>query len=574
MIRPCTLALALLAAGGSPLVRAADWFVEAQFDDRAVVDRLGARFQHLQIDPARRLIRVDTDEAGIAALSDAGLEVRVDMVATAKMRAFHTAVEAADTPQSIPGYACYRTVEETAGSLDALVAAHPALATIETIGPTWERERNPGAGYEMRALRVTNLATAADDPDRPRMVMYGSIHAREYTPAELLMRMAEGLVAGYGHDPLSTWLVDHVDFRFIVHANPDGRKRAETGIGWRKNTNVEDAFCPGTPSSFSQPGVDLNRNFPFHWSGTGGSSTERCDQTFRGPSAGSEPETRNLLAYTVGTCDGSGNCSGGALPDRRGESLADPAPEDYSGLFFDVHSFSQLVLWPWGDVDTATSNDAPLRRMGRRLAWFNGYWPMQSVELYPTRGTTVDTVYGYVGAAAFTIELGVDFFESCNEFENATLPHNLSALLYAARAARRPYQWPQGPDARDLTVDVVRVAAGTAVTLRATIDDTRYNQDNGAETSYAVTGAQAYVDVPPWRSGAVAIAAQAGDGSFDATSETVQVTIPTAGLAPGKHLVWIQGVNARNGGTAGTPDAVFIEIIGEDRLFADGFEAR
>jgi len=119
----------------------------------------------------------------------------------------------------------------------------------------------------------------------------------------------------------------------------------------------------------------------------------------------------------------------------------------------------------------------------------------------------------------------------------------------------------------------VRVAAGTAVTLRATIDDTRYNQDNGAETSYAITGAQAYVDLPPWRSGAVAIAAQPVDGSFNATSETIQVTIPTAGLAPGRHLVWIQGSNARNGGTVGTPDAVFIEIIGDDRLFADGFEA-
>ena len=69
-------------------------------------------------------------------------------------------------------------------------------------------------------------------------------------------------------------------------------------------------------------------------------------------------------------------------------------------------------------------------------------------------------------------------------------------------------------------------------------------------------------------------AAHAVDGSFNATAETVEVTIPTAGLAPGKHLVWIQGINARNGGTAGTPDAVFIEIIGEDRLFADGFESR
>ncbi|WP_190279020.1 M14 family zinc carboxypeptidase [Dokdonella koreensis] len=570
MIRYWAAACVLLGLHGNPAA-AEDWFVEAYFSDRAAIDRLGASFQHLQIDEARGVVRVDTDENGIRLLEQAGLDVRIDMVSSAKLRAFYAP---ADVPQSIPGFACYRTVEEARDSLDALVAAHPDLASLQDIGPTWEKEKNPAAGYEMRALRITNLATVAQDPDRPRMVMYGSIHAREYTPAELLNRMAEGLVAGYGVDPLSTWLVDHVDFRFIVHANPDGRKRAETGIGWRKNTNVDDAFCPGTPTSFSQPGVDLNRNFPFHWSGSGGSSTQACEQTFRGPAAGSEPETRNLLAYTVGTCDGSGNCSGGALPDRRAESLSSPAPEDYSGLFFDVHSYSQLVLWPWGDVSTEAPNGPSLRRLGRRLAWFNDYWPMPSIGLYPTRGSTVDTIYGYVGAAAYTIELGVDFFEDCSEFETATLPHNLSALLYAARAARRPYQWPQGPDARGITADTARVPAGSAVTLRATIDDTRYNHDNGNETTYAITGALAYVDLPPWHPDAAGLPMTASDGSFNAMTEAVEVTIPTAGLAPGKHLVWVQGKNARNGGTIGTPDAVFVEILADDTLFADDFETQ
>src|SRR5690606_21026889 len=148
---------------------------------------------------------------------------------------------------------------------------------------------DPAEGYEMRALRITNLATAADDPDRPAMVVFGSIHAREYPPAEITTRFAEWLALNYGSDPEATWLVDHNDFRLVLQANPDGRKIAEgdvdePGVWWRKNVNDIDGQCNG----WGDDGIDLNRNFPFHWHITGdgwdaGSSGDPCDETFRGP---------------------------------------------------------------------------------------------------------------------------------------------------------------------------------------------------------------------------------------------------------------------------------------------------
>jgi hypothetical protein len=201
----------------------------------------------------------------------------------------------------------------------------------------------------MRALRVTNLTTIAADPNRPKMVVFGSIHAREYTPAELLTRMAEWLVNGYGTDPQATWLVDHVDFRFVLQANPDGRKKAESGISWRKNTDTTNGACGGTPGSSAQPGIDLNRNFPFHWNTTNGqgSSGTKCNLTYRGPTAASETETQNLVGYVAGTLGTNSAYSGGVLPDRRPDDVNIAAPDDYAGLFFDIHSYSQLVLWPW-----------------------------------------------------------------------------------------------------------------------------------------------------------------------------------------------------------------------------------
>ncbi len=567
----CMASLALPAS-------AAEWFVEAQYSDAAMLARTAGLFQHAIIDAERRTLRVDTDDEGIRRLREAGMDVRVDMPATAALRAFYEPVGGVS---SIPGFACYRTVEETYQSIDDLVLAHPALASVEDIGPSWERTREPSQGYSMRALRVTNLDTAQLQLDRPRMVMFGSIHAREYTPAELLTRMAEWLVSAYGINARATWLVDHVDFRFVLQANPDGRKRAESGILWRKNTNVIDAPCSGTPSSFRQPGVDLNRNFPFHWNVTGGlgSSGVRCDATYRGPRLASEPETRNLVAYVAGTPDADGVYRGGALPDRKPDDAAVAAPDDYAGLFFDVHSYSQLVVWPWGDTAAAAPNGQALQTLGRRIAWFNGYTPAQSSDpdfLYTTDGSTVDTFYGVLGAPSFTIELGTSFFESCTNFESSTLPLNLAALIYAARTAHAPYRLAAGPDAHSISLSPSRIIAGQVkqVQVRAIIDDTRLSTVNGTQATREVSAARASFALPPGESDAIAFAMRADDGVFDSANEGVFASLPTTALAAGRHLVYVQGSTA-DGATMipGAPDAVFLDVIdAQDGLFIDGFE--
>ncbi|MBO9663942.1 M14 family zinc carboxypeptidase [Dokdonella sp.] len=570
-MRPSLLVLGLAACCLNS-ARAEEWVVEAHYRDATALARAAARFQHVIVDPQRQVLRVDTDEAGIRALEDAGLVVSIDAGDTARLRGFYQKMREAiesRAPQfteggypSIPGYACYRTVEGTYQTMDDLATAQPGLAEVQQIGPTWQKTQNPAQGYEMRALRVTNLATASADPNRPKMVVFGSIHAREYTPAELLTRMAEWLVNGYGTDPQATWLVDHVDFRFVLQANPDGRKKAETGLWWRKNTDTVNGSCSFDSES---SGIDLNRNFPFHWHTTGeqGSSSDKCDETYRGPTAASEPETQNLVAYVAGAPGTGGVYSGGALPDRRADDVDVAAPDDYAGLFFDIHSYSQLVLWSWGDTDTLAPNDTALRSLGRRLAWFNNYTPQAAVELYPTDGATDDTFYGLLGTPSYTIELGTSFFESCNSFTNTTYPKNLAALKYAARTTHAPYRLPAGPDVYGLAVSApAQGAGGLYVTLSATVDDLRYNQSNGQQTTYAIQAANAYLDTLPWEPGAVAIPLAATDGAFNGKTEAVRGDIGLSGLAPGRHVLYVQGVNTLGGGngTPGTPDAVFVDV--------------
>ncbi len=529
-------------------------FVTVHYRDRAQLQSLASRFQHMIVDHNAKTVRTEASALDIAQLQRTGLRVQIDQTATDRIRSVETAMANRQFgTRSISGYACYRTVEETYTTIDQLVANKPALASVSNIGPTWLKTNSAG-GYDMKVLRLTNSATNTLRPNKPPMVLFGSIHAREYTPAELLTRYAEWLVNGYGTDPEATWLMDNYTFYLVLQANPDGRKKAETGLSWRKNVNNSNGSC-----SANSVGTDLNRNFPFRWNTVpGGSSGNACTDTYRGPVPQSEPETQHLMNLVAGTPNASGVYSGGLFPDRRGDTNSSAAPDDYQGLFLDVHSFSQLVLWSWGDTTSPAPNSTALRTFGRRMAFFNNYRPQQSNELYATDGTTDDTMYGLLGVPSYTLELGVSFFESCSTFTSSTLPNNLATLKYAARNLTAPYRYPSGPNTVSVSTSSATVAAGTPVTISAILDDSQFNQSNGTEATQAIASAKLYLDLPPWEAGAVGITMTASDGSFNATRETATASLGTTGLGVGRHIVYVQGTDAS--GLPGTPNAVLLNI--------------
>lgn len=542
--------LAAAAAAGDRL-----HVVVARFENRAQLQAIAARFQHLIVDERSRTARVEATLEEIDALRRDGIRVDVDREATLRLREAEAALaDGGARAQSIPGYACYRTVEETYASMDQLGAQRPDLARVVDIGPSWARSRVPGSGYGMKVLRLTNAATDAALQYKPNMVVVASVHAREYTPAELVTRFGEWLVAGHGVQDEATWLLDNFRFHLVLQANPDGRKQAEAGLSWRKNVNDSHGACGANAH-----GIDLNRNFPYRWHATpGGSSGNPCAGTYRGPVAASEPETRNLLRYIAGTPNAGGYYSGGVLPDRRDNRPATPAPASYRGLFLDIHSYSRLVLWPWSHTTAATANAAALRTLGRRLAWFNGYMPKQWVRLYAADGTDTDAIYGLLGAPSYTLELGAAFFENCATFEGTTLPRNLLALRYAARNLWSPYTLPSGPKAFALDVRPRTVDAGTPVKVTVTLDDGQFSRRNGTEPVQRIASAQAYLDRTPWGVGTAPIQLQAADGRFDEVREVAGIAIATHGLAPGRHVVFVRGKDAS--GSAGTPQAAYFTV--------------
>jgi len=75
----------------------------------------------------------------------------------------------------------------------------------------------------MMVMKITNQAIQID---KPKLFIIASIHAREYTPAELALRYAEYLLNNYGLDADVTWVIDYHEIHIMFQANPDGRKEA------------------------------------------------------------------------------------------------------------------------------------------------------------------------------------------------------------------------------------------------------------------------------------------------------------------------------------------------------------
>lgn len=507
------------------------WVVRAYFTEKSQLQMLTRRTAPWEVRHDQKFAVVEVpNRFEYSRLIGSGFTVSVDPALTALL------TQPAGG-RSVPGFACYRTVEETTTSMQGLVSANPTLASLIDIGDSWNKQHAPTTGYDLNVLKLSNSAVTEI---KPKVFLMGAIHAREYTTAETVIRFAESLIARYPNDADVRWMLDHNEIYLLPHANPDGRKKAELGQFWRKNLN--ESYCGVTSNG---RGADLNRNYPFEWGAHEGSSPEPCNDTFRGASAASEPETTAVVSFLRQI-----------FPDVRPADTTTPAPSATSGVFIDIHSYGSLVLWPWGFSESPAPNGTALQTMGRRLAWFNGYTPEQSVSLYVTDGTTKDFVYGDLGIASFSFELGTAFFEQCDDFEQEQLPDNLAALEYLVRVARRPYEEPAGPSVSAIASAPVEV--GESIRLIATASDEDFNHSNGIENVHAVAGVDAFVDQLPWNPlSSAAAQALPLDGSFDSARETVVVEIPAAARPVGRYSVFLRARDS----VGGPPIARYVDVV-------------
>jgi len=435
----------------------------------------------------------------------------------------------------------YQSFAAMEAQLNALAAAHPDLLELVDYGDSWEGSR------DLLALRLR--APGVEGP-RPVFFLFAAVHAREMTTGEIARRWIEYLLAGYGSDADVTWLLQEHEFLVVPIANPDGRVIAEQGHLQRKNTNsTNGASCAVPPADIiiNHSGVDLNRNSSFQWGQIDTPQQDPCSQTFPGSGPASEPEVQAFQSLAAAT-----------FPPLAGPRPAEgsPAPEDTSGIFISLHSFGDMVLWPWGHTASAAPNSVALERLGRQLAERAGFVALQSYNLYPTSGTNDEWVYAELGRAAFTFEIG-PVAGTCGGFmppiscldANAGAggvlwERSRNALLYAARVSRAPYHLPAGPHVHDAYAEQI----GDYLVVRASID--------GAGN--LVTGARFSIGRSP-ATGGTGIAMQPGDGAFDSPQEQVELQLPLADLPDLEQAVLlIEGWNQQQ---SGPPQAFYARSI-------------
>ncbi len=506
---------------------------------------------------------VQGDAATAAALQGAGMRVKVHQ------RLSNAPAQASPAPSS-PAVAAaptffggYTSISQIEANLATTAAAYPALTQLIDIGDSWRKVNVQPGPHDMWAMCITNIQAGdcalAPNSTKPRLLVMASIHAREITTSEVAMHLIGDLTSKYGTDAEITSILDSTEVWVLPDVNPDGRDIVELGGNspylQRKNADaVSGGACSNPPTASNQAGIDLNRNNNFKYGGTG-TSTNPCDQTYRGVGAASEPETQALAQLF-----------GQLFPDARGPNDTDAAPLTTRGALVTLHSYSNFVLLPWGWTLTKAPNDAGLRSMAFRMSYYNAYKTGTGPEiLYGTTGTTDDYSYGTLGVASFTFEIGPTS-GTCSGFtptfscQTTFWSLNGPALLQAAKLAREPYTMALGPTTRSGAVSAASVVAGTSVTLSATADDNAMGNASGSvgrPATQRITNGEYYRDVAPWNGG-TAVAMTATDGNFNSVTEGIRSTVSTTGWTVGRHTIWVRAKDLS--GNWGPTQALFLTV--------------
>ncbi len=239
--------------------------------------------------------------------------------------------------------------------------------------------------------------------------------------------------------------------------------------GWRKNlrdntvtgiTPIPDLDEEVDPSC---DGVDLNRNYQFEW----GAPLGATGPLFPGMCYSDSGANNDVYNGPVDTVDQDGDfklnedhvdgkdddgdgltdedwLGGNSEPETKfiqdmtemNDDNANGASEFKATLTF--HSFSELVLYPWGHCTNCESPDhEQLIYHGDQMAEMTQYTNMQSSDLYPTSGDFCDWHYGVHGSYCYTMEIGTAFHQHEDDIDHIAV-RNLGVAFYMTEVADNP----------------------------------------------------------------------------------------------------------------------------------------
>ncbi|XP_069720597.1 carboxypeptidase A2-like [Phaenicophaeus curvirostris] len=263
-------------------------------------------------------------------------------------------------------YGTYHSLDEIYAQLDNLASEFSNVVSKIQIGES----------YEKRPLYGLKFSTGGSH--RPAIWLDAGIHSREWVTQASAMWIAQKIASDYGKDPSVTSLLNKMDIFLLPVANPDGYVFTHTqNRMWRKTRSKNRrSLCIG---------VDPNRNWDAGFGGPGASSNP-CSDSYHGPSANSEVEVRSIVDFIKN----HGNIQ----------------------AFLTLHSYSQLLMYPYGYKCTEPADYAELDAVGKAAArsihsLYGTTFKVGSIctTIYQASGGSIDWSYDYGIKYSFAFEL-------------------------------------------------------------------------------------------------------------------------------------------------------------------------
>lgn len=254
----------------------------------------------------------------------------------------------------------FLTYQQMLDNLDSMTSKYPNLITAKTvIDPN-------NLTHENRPIYWIKISDNPNVDENEPEALYTAIHhAREPLALSQLIYYMWYLLENYDTDTEIQYLLENTELYFVPCLNPDGYVYNEStnpngGGMWRKNRR----------NNGSSYGVDLNRNYGYAFAHDNvGSSGNPTSDTYRGPSAFSEPETQNMRDF----------CNA----------------HDFT-FSFNYHTYGNLLIYPWAYNDQLTPDSNAYRTYASIMTKENKYKYGTNMETigYSTNGDADDWFYG------------------------------------------------------------------------------------------------------------------------------------------------------------------------------------
>ncbi len=293
----------------------------------------------------------------------------------------------------------YNTFESVKEKLKLYEENYKEIAKLTSIGKT----------AELRDIYLLKIGKNSETY-KPTILIVGCHHAREWMSVEMVMKIIDYLLSNYDKDEKVKNWIDNFEILIIPVINPDGFEYTiNYDRMWRKNRVV---------NYDGSRGVDINRNYGYKWGISDGSSSVPSSEVYRGKAPFSEFECQAIRELVY---------------------------ENPPAMTLSYHSFSEIIIYPWGYTSEAPPDKEILEEIAVEMAKTTGppndndypgpydYYPMQSSGLYLTSGDLADFTYGELGSFSYTVELNSsqEFFDPPPELIEPTWEQTKGIFLVA-----------------------------------------------------------------------------------------------------------------------------------------------